>query len=246
MRMFCSLLGCCTICVYASDIALGTIITLESFDSPIGLAGRVLFDAAPNYDGIENSEALGVSGGDFNGSVSLGSPPNGQIASTTSGASDQSGTGYFLSNWTQIGTASPGEVWGTSVPIAVQLNTAYQFSFYMMNFNNSGFQAEIQPFINGVSVGSQVDAGGATLTWVQRSFTWNSGVATTADFSLRNNQSSVIGNDFGIDTIQLSSTAVPEPSTLFLLGAGSVVAFRSHLKRRKRIPANGINGPAVC
>ena len=184
----------------------------ENFDRPAPGTGRILFDASPSYDGIENSEAPGLTGGDFNGNVEQ----NGRIVATDpfNIARDQSGTGFFLFAQTRFvaggGGTTAGEVWGTITPVTVLPNSLYSFSFYLTN-QNTVTNALIQPFINGISLGGPVSATGmfSTNGWQRFAFNWNSGAATTADLSLVNQRSGGSGNDFGIDTIAFA--AVPEP-----------------------------------
>jgi hypothetical protein len=105
-------------------------------------------------------------------------------------------------------------VWETFTPVAVLPNTQYLFSFYLTNANTTNV-AQIQPFANGVALGSAVSAKGQFSDgipgdqWQQFSFSWFSGGATTVDLSLKNLQGTSIGNDFGLDTIALDPVAVP-------------------------------------
>ncbi len=204
----------------------------EGFDNPGPVDRRVLFDADPIYDGIQDSEAPGQTGGDDDGNGFV----NGYIVSSTTQVggfgfgsaipNDQSGTGLFLFEGTHSGLASyVGEVWGTNTPVAVLPNTTYELSFYLTNAVLAGFPGPaavpiIEPFINGASIGSAVSPVGtfAAEGWQLFSFEWNSGSATTADLSLRNLQGNGDGNDFGIDSIRLS--AVPEPSSLAITACG--------------------------
>lgn len=209
----------------------------ENFDSPIPPDGRVLFTADASYDGIEDSEALGVTGGDNDGNSS----ENGRIVQSDGFGDitqDQSGTGYFLFAQSNSSTLA-GEVWGTITPVAVLANSDYEFSFYLTNQNTTN-NAQIEGLINGVSVGGPVTATETFLTsgWQQFTFNWNSGASTTATLVLRNQVSGGIGNDFGIDTITLRGPILPagtapEPGTFALLGLGLVGGIVA--RRRKGI-----------
>ena len=152
--------------------------------------------------------------------------------------SDQSGSGYFLANYTlDFGNQSAylGEVWGTTAPIPVTPGGNYSFRFFLTNALSFNVPL-IQPMINGQSVGSPVSASGffsdgnPADQWQQFSFNWNSGAATTADLSLWNQTGTANGNDFGIDTISLN--AVPEPSGIALSALGFIGLIA--LARRRR------------
>ncbi|MEW7290749.1 DUF7507 domain-containing protein [Aquimarina sp. 2304DJ70-9] len=113
------------------------------------------------------------------------------------------GANYLLHN-TGAGVYVGGEeVWGTPTPINVTVGDVYIFEFAMANQNTVN-NAQIEPFINGVSVGAGVTpAGSGAASWTTYSFTW---VATsaTADLSLINNVAGA-GNDFTLDEITFLS-----------------------------------------
>jgi hypothetical protein len=212
--------------LHQSNLAAAVI---ENFDNPIGIDGRVLFRASTFYDGITASEPPDVSGGDNDGNASL----NGlitQAAFTIS--SDQSGSGFYLHTQT-AGNAPAGvqELWGTIAPISIVTppNTVYEFSFYLANDNTVG-PPLIQPFINGAPLGAAVSPTGIN-TWQRFTFTWNSGAVppATADLSLRNNNTSGSGNDFGTDMIAFG--VIPEPGSFGLCVAP--IALLARRRRRK-------------
>ncbi len=111
------------------------------------------------------------------------------------------GAGYFLFHGTARTGSTVGEVWGTTTPVRVQPNTNYIFSFYLANIYDSNV-AQIEPSINGVRIAPQVSAV-SLRQWERFNFCWNSGSATTADLSLRNNREEASGNDFTFDDIEL-------------------------------------------
>lgn len=111
------------------------------------------------------------------------------------------GAGYFLFHGTARTGSTVGEVWGTPTPVRVQPNTNYVFSFYLANIFDINV-AQIEPFINGVSIAPSVSAV-SLRNWERFTFCWNSGSATTADLSLRNNREEATGNDFVFDDIAL-------------------------------------------
>jgi gliding motility-associated-like protein len=123
------------------------------------------------------------------------------IATVTNDVSP-TGAGYYLFHGTARTGSSLGEVWGTPTPVQVQPNTNYSFSFYLANVYDTNV-AQIQAFINGVSLGPSVSAV-SLRSWERFTFCWNSGSATTADLSLRNNMEEASGNDFTLDDIALT------------------------------------------
>ena len=112
---------------------------------------------------------------------------------------DASGSGKFLFHNTGDGVGAGGEVFGATSTVLP--NTNYRLSFKLANQNTIN-NAQIQPFINGSSLGSAATAVG-TNNWQQFDYIWSSGAATTATFSLTNIITTGLGNDFGIDEISL-------------------------------------------
>jgi PEP-CTERM motif len=219
-------------------------IVVESFDNPTGANGQVLFRA----DAIYLATGASPSGGDRNGN----SPYlNGYVLQNNNFppfnpgswgliSHDQSGTGYFLWEGTNTGSAPSyaGTFWESFTPISVSPNTTYDVLFYLVNSNAQGNYAIVQPSINGVTLGAGVSARGYYTDgisgdgWQKFDFSWDSGSATTADLklvNLRNNN--IPGDDFGVDMISL--TPVPEPSSMMLSGiVGLAVLARAKAGRR--------------
>jgi hypothetical protein len=204
---------------------------VENFD-PQGPDGYVLFTGDSNYI---TTVSNGSTGGNSIGNVYQNAYIDQSIFNITN---DQSGPGYFLYDQTvsEGNETYNGMVWETINPTPVTPNTNYTYSFYLTN-RDSLNPAAIEPYINGAAIGGPVSAngifgdGGAGDQWQQFSFTWNSGANTTADLGLYNLTTYGDGNDFGIDTISL--TTVPEPGTL---GLASVGAFTLMRRRRGTAP----------
>lgn len=86
--------------------------------------------------------------------------------------------------------------------LTVQPNKNYVFSFWMCNVNGDSISCppgKVQFSINGVALGSFLQAPGASCLWIQNCVVWNSGNATSADISILNQNAYFNGNDFGFD-----------------------------------------------
>ncbi|WP_334113734.1 HYR-like domain-containing protein, partial [Paucihalobacter sp.] len=105
-------------------------------------------------------------------------------------------------------------IWQQTVP--VEPNTEYYFSAWAMNLNPAS-PARLQFEVNGVLVGTVADLSSAPTptieaqvnlsNWVRfySNPTWNSGAATTAVIRIRNLNTDLGGNDFGLDDISFAS-----------------------------------------
>jgi len=85
--------------------------------------------------------------------------------------------------------------------IAVEPNKNYTFSYYVQTTSPSN-EAVILTKINGVSIGA-FNALPQVCTWSLVSYAWNSGINTTAEICLIDQQYLAAGNDFSIDDIRL-------------------------------------------
>jgi len=85
--------------------------------------------------------------------------------------------------------------------------------------------------VNGVVLGDQTVGD----SWVPYSYSWNSGLSTTATITLTDLDNSGSFNDFVLDDLSFDgpspSTVTPEPSSMLLLGSGLVSL--AGLMRRK-------------
>lgn len=89
-------------------------------------------------------------------------------------------------------------VWKQTVTISP--NTDYQFSVWAASVvaDNPG---TLRFMINGVQVGAQLNLPWSTCNWQQFFVTWNSGVNTTAEIAIINQNTLDAGNDFALDDI---------------------------------------------
>lgn len=132
-------------------------------------------------------------------------------------------------------------VWTTTSAFSVTANTNYYFEAWA-NDTGSGNAAILSFQVFNADTASWQTIGNANFlpagTWTPMSFTWNSGVNTTAELRLRNAQTAIAGNDFAVDDIYFGITSsinpigpIPEPSSALLLVASSIGLF---LRRRRK------------
>ena len=146
---------------------------------------------------------------------------------------DASGSGYFLFEGTG-GPSTLGTIIFQSPSFNVAQNTNYTVGFALTNEDPINV-ASLQPEIGGMLLGSPVSAAGTWTTngWQVFDFSWNSGSNTTASLIINDFQTNTTGNDFGVDSILVSS--VPEPATLILFGVGAVSVLVISRLSRKRV-----------
>jgi gliding motility-associated-like protein len=115
--------------------------------------------------------------------------------------------------------------------IAVNTNTTYLFSTWLSSIHNTN-PAQLQFSINGNTVGSIFNAPVATGVWAQFFTSWNSGVNTSANVCIVNQNTSGGGNDFALDDISFQecvlsssetvSVTISEPDSLLLNPIASI------------------------
>lgn len=97
------------------------------------------------------------------------------------------------------GSSQPNtEVWCQNVP--VQPNTTYQFGTWVTSVTPSN-PAQLQFSINNSSLGNIFSPSGASGNWTQFYQTWNSGMMTSAEICIVNQNTVDGGNDFALDDI---------------------------------------------
>ena len=110
-----------------------------------------------------------------------------------------SGSGNFMA---VNGSGNAGVVvWSTTINITQ--NTEYEFSTWVMSLSPTS-PAILQFRINNVLMGEPFQATSSTCQWNMFFEQWNSGVATTAEISIVNQNTATDGNDFSLDDINFS------------------------------------------
>lgn len=92
--------------------------------------------------------------------------------------------------------------------INVTPNTNYLFSAWFTNALNDPNVSNLQFFVNNVQVGPVFSTTAVACSWAEFNEVWNSGAATTADLCIRNQNTSIGGNDFAIDDITFREVCV--------------------------------------
>lgn len=106
------------------------------------------------------------------------------------------------------GAGTPGlNVWCQTV--SVTPNTEYSFSTWVSTLV-SGSPAILQFSINGVPLATPFTAPAAVGQWVQFFQIWNSGAANTATICILNQNTTLGGNDFGLDDITFTTVCTQQ------------------------------------
>ncbi len=100
----------------------------------------------------------------------------------------------------------------------IQPNTDYLFSVWLQSLSISN-PAQIKFYVNGNPIGGSFNAILDTCIWQQPLSTWNSGNNTTATISIVNQDTIGAGNDFALDDISFSATAVINDSVTIKVDA---------------------------
>ena len=155
------------------------------------------------------------------------------------------GTAMMLVNGAQVAGVN---VWGVGA-IAVSAKTSYIFSTWIAS-NYATSPAILDFSANGQQLGSAFTASTTTGLFQQFYATWYSGSATSVTLSIVNQNTAFSGNDFALDDISLdtsvpttgtsvggisdpSAVAVPEPTSLAMLGIGMLGVFGARRRDRR-------------
>jgi hypothetical protein len=109
--------------------------------------------------------------------------------------------------------------------ITVKAGTDYNFSTWVKSLV-AGSPAKLQFQINGITIGAIFNAPSVVNVWQNFFVTWNSGASTSAVITILNQNTTLAGNDFGLDDIsfvEICNTPIPDlGSNKTLCGSGTV------------------------
>ena len=115
-----------------------------------------------------------------------------------------SGTGKMMVVDGSTSNAGADKVWGQT--ITVQPNQTYTFSYWVQTVAMPN-PANIEVKINGVVIGTNL-APSAECNWALRTYTWNSGTATSAQIAMYDKVVASGGNDFALDDISFTTNVI--------------------------------------
>lgn len=173
---------------------------------------------------------------------------------------DHTGGGNYM--WADASSSNQNmPIWQEN--FAVQPNTNYVFSFWMCNVNGDSVTCPpgvVQFSINGVALGSMLQAPNPHCVWIQNCVVWNSGSATQANISILNQNAFFSGNDFGFDdfsfrecingcqitpTISPNATICRSGSAQLNAGGGTIYTWKPAASLNNSNIANPIATPTV-
>lgn len=113
------------------------------------------------------------------------------------------------------GAGTPNtNIWQQTIPVVP--NSNYVFSCWLTSVHSSS-PAQLQFFVNNVQIGPVFTASPVTCQWNMFFDTWSSGTSTSAIISIRNQNTSLSGNDFAIDDIYFAQVVSIYDSTLIVV-----------------------------
>jgi len=101
------------------------------------------------------------------------------------------------------GANNPTNLWCQAVNVTP--NTDYYFGTWVSNALNDPNVAQLQFSINGSTIGSIFSPSNTGCQWSQFYQIWNSGISTSADICILNQNTGISGNDFMIDDITFTT-----------------------------------------
>jgi hypothetical protein len=217
----------------AVGAAQANVFTNGSFETPVIPTSGIFVNYAVGSTALTGWTVTGPSGG---GGVS-----------TVSGTFSQNGVTFEAedgSQWLDLTGDGSNTTEGVSQTVTTTSGHSYQLSFWIGNTTGGsifGTTSTVSLFLNGSLTPSATDtnsnADATGLEWEEFTYDFVAGSSTTLDFV---NEDPGNDNSNGLDNVVLLdqgpvTSAVPEPFTLSLFGAG--LAGAAALRRRKKAKA---------
>ena len=188
--------------------ATTTVYTVTSSTAPTN--NLIVNPAFDNGNSGFSSQYNFVTSSTFNaGSYSVQTNPSNQNSFFSTCGDHTTGTGNML----VVDGATDGlsKIWRET--ITVTPNTDYTFSYWIQDLSNSptgdSHPAALNTLINNISIGPigaspvyGLPCGG----WIKKTYTWNSGINTTAQIAINDTTTFPNGNDFALDDMYFGST----------------------------------------
>ena len=180
-----------------------TVTTTYYFNSKVTGSNLISNGDFSNGDVDFTSDYSSVSNNTLEAEYTVGSDPSLWNGGMSPCPDHTTGTGQMM---LVNGSPNVGDViWRQTVAIAP--NTNYAFSTWVQSLFNQN-PANLKFVINGEVFGNNIQAVTNTCIWKQFYTTWNSGIATSAEISIINNNTSTLGNDFALDDISFSPVSI--------------------------------------
>jgi gliding motility-associated-like protein len=130
------------------------------------------------------------------------------------------GTNQFVAN----GSATANtQVWCQTV--AVTPNTSYQFGTWTTSVESGQNPAQLQFMINNTQLGTVFSPSTQGCTWSQFTQTWASGINTSAQICIVNQNTNASGNDFALDDITFKPICFTTDTIVVTYGTIPVVSL---------------------
>ncbi len=118
---------------------------------------------------------------------------------------DTEGTDNFMVIDASTSNGGNDRVWCQTIPVMPGEDFIFSYQSQSVSSNNPG-RLEVE--INGILIGTTANLPNRTCTWALNSIPWNSAGVNVAEICIFNRNTSLDGNDFGLDDIRLTPQTI--------------------------------------